>query len=429
VAPERFSTFVSRFSHLRARRWDVSRFRSRAPVLSLDDPAVPVGLLLGPDAVDVVEEALAPSGIALRTLTPRQTNYHPGRSLTVRYDATLTGPDGLTTNDAVVAAARAGTIEVWRVPHDPALPGLAAALDTARVQRLLHDLGAPAAGVRCRLRAYRPGRRAVVAVEADHVRLFVKIVRPDRVEALHRRHVLLADHVPVPRSLGWSDELGIVVLQALGGTTLRAALADGRPAPSASALVALLDALPAPMLPGARRPWDTPRHAAVVGACIPDLQPQLAGLVAAADDVERVVAREPCVPVHGDFHEAQLLVDGARVTGLLDVDTFGTGARIDDLATIVGHLSTLATMHRRRATIERYAAQLLAVFDRLVDAAHLRVATAAVIVGLATGPFRVLEADWPAATRRRVDLARRWLASAGKVRHVSSPRHAGITPA
>jgi hypothetical protein len=54
-------------------------------------------------------------------------------------------------------------------------------------------------------------------------------------------------------------------------------------------------------------------------------------------------------------------------------------------------------------------------FDRAVDPALLRYGVAAVALGLATGPFRVLEPGWRATTARRVRLAEHWLASAQRV--------------
>jgi hypothetical protein len=58
-----------------------------------------------------------------------------------------------------------------------------------------------------------------------------------------------------------------------------------------------------------------------------------------------------------------------------------------------------------------------------------------VVLGLATGPFRVLEPDWPATTDARIALAERWAASARRVQAarrdetglttVSQPSHLG----
>jgi hypothetical protein len=48
------------------------------------------------------------------------------------------------------------------------------------------------------------------------------------------------------------------------------------------------------------------------------------------------------------------------------------------------------------------------------DPAQVRLSAAAVIVGLATGPFRVQQPSWPEQTRRRIDLAEAWMESAAQ---------------
>jgi hypothetical protein len=57
----------------------------------------------------------------------------------------------------------------------------------------------------------------------------------------------------------------------------------------------------------------------------------------------------------------------------------------------------------------------------------LRCAVADVVLGLATGPFRVVEADWPAATDARIALAERWVSSARRVQAVRGDE-TGLTP-
>jgi aminoglycoside phosphotransferase (APT) family kinase protein len=117
--------------------------------------------------------------------------------------------------------------------------------------------------------------------------------------------------------------------------------------------------------------------------------------------------------VHGDFYEGQLLVDGGRICGLLDVDTAGPGDRLDDLACLLGHLSVLGQIDRDRAPIINGAgATYLQAFESVVSPAALRCRVAAVVVSLATGSHRVQERAWQATTRRRLELAEKWLASA-----------------
>jgi hypothetical protein len=195
---------------------------------------------------------------------------------------------------------------------------------------------------------------------------------------------------------------------------MRHALESKRTLPGGAALLALLDQLPDGESGASRPGWQGKRFASTIGAVVPGLQGRVDELAGALTTIERGIDA-PVVPVHGDFHEAQLLVGGGRITGLLDVDTFGPGRRVDDLATMIGHLSTLATTSRRRVPIERHASRVLDTFDRTVDPVVLRQAVAAVVLGLATGPFRVLEPRWRAATASRVQLAEQWLSSAERV--------------
>ena len=180
-------------------------------------------------------------------------------------------------------------------------------------------------------------------------RLFIKVVRPGHVEALHHRHRLLVDAgVPAPQSLGWTAD-GLLVLQALHGRTLREAMRSRLNAPpSGEAIAAMLDRLPAEMVNGGRhRSWlDRVGHyATVVGAVVPD---QAARVERLASTIAAEAGTGPTVPVHGDFYESQILVDGGRVCGVLDVDAARSGDRLDDLGCLIGHLSVLAQLDHAR---------------------------------------------------------------------------------
>ena len=379
------------------------------------------------DARPVLDAVVATADGVVRRWRPRQVNHRPGRSTTVLHDVTVSWSGGPARQEQVVLhASRAprpgiepvaitddgSVLSAWRVPHDPALPGMAAAVDVERMRCLLADLELPAAGpITTRLRAYRPLRRAVIEVTAPGARLFCKVVPPASAEALHRRHRLLEGAVPVPRSAGWSDD-GVVVLEAAPGRTLRDALLTSRgPLPPPAAVVALLDRLPSSLLdlPGAPSPLDRVcDHAALLADVLPPARPRLDELV---DALGPNGLDDPVVPTHGDLYEAQLLVDGGRVVGLLDVDGAGAGHRIDDLANLLGHLAVLDG-DRPRALGRR----VIATVDGLpgIDPAALRRRVAAVVVGLATGSFRVQQQDWPKHTLARLDTATAWLRSAGR---------------
>jgi hypothetical protein len=212
---------------------------------------------------------------------------------------------------ALVVEDGESRIGVWRVPFDPAIPGMDAALDPARTGRLLEDLGVPGGPVTPVLRAYRPGRRAVVSVSGREHAIYLKLLRPSRVEALHRRHRHLEQVLPVPHTLGYSQPLGLVALQAMHGSTLRHRLEDAAatlPHP--------------PRSPGCSESFPDPADDHVARSPI-DRLPDMGRLLSAivpdhAGRVEELIARigpddvEPSVPAHGDYYEAQLMVSNGK---------------------------------------------------------------------------------------------------------------------
>jgi hypothetical protein len=350
--------------------------------------------------------------------------WWPGRGITVRYRAKLEGgqipgehqlvavsgdiPDGA----LVVEGDGGARVGLWRVPFDPQLPGLASALDPGTTGALLDDIGLRPGKVRTRLRAYRPGKRAVVEVSRSSTSVFLKIVPPIEAQRLHRIHQLLVGHLPVPHSLGYSSELGIIVLQALAGSTLRDKLISRGPLPKPAALEALLTALPVP-----DRTWKAsspiarvPRLAELLSALLPEQSTMIQGIV---EEIGPETLPVTC-PVHGDFYEAQVMVARDRVVGLLDFDTFGMGRAADDPATMIGHLAVLAHGHGN-LRIREFANELLRRADTRLDPVDLRRRVAAVVLSLATGPFRVQRPNWPDATRDRLYLVKRWLESARRV--------------
>ncbi|MGH9118333.1 MAG: aminoglycoside phosphotransferase family protein [Acidimicrobiales bacterium] len=380
-------------------------------------------LLLGPDGAGILSAAAGAAGGELRSWTPRQVTHQPNRSTIVQYRADLAWPDGHTSSETVVAATgeripigaavlEDGTtrVAVWRWPIDPSLPGLQAALDRDRVAALLDVLGVDGGTVQLRPRAYRPGRRAVIEATGRRGRLFLKVVRPHTVEALHDTHRSLAARLPVPDSLGWTDD-GILVLPGLAGRTLRDVMRSGKATlPGPPAIDALLARLPADLSRGTRRRdvlASADHHGSVIADTLPALRATVDSLL--ADLRAASLADHDLVAVHGDLHEAQLLVEHGRFSGLLDVDTAGAGHRVDDIANLCAHLSVLALVTDRPKLVRRYGAAVLAHAEGRFDHADLRARIAAAAVGLAAGPFRVLEPNWPQATARRLELARAWL--------------------
>ncbi|MDQ3716329.1 MAG: aminoglycoside phosphotransferase family protein, partial [Actinomycetota bacterium] len=385
-------------------------------------------LLLGGEAQGPLSALIETASGELLSFRPRQVTHQPatpgGRSSTiVQYAAQVRWAGGQVASETLVMATggriprRAAVVDgdgvrvgIWRWPFDPDLPGLASAVDADTVSALLADLGMGGGTVRLTVRAYRPGRRAVIEASGTRGRVFLKVVRPHRVEALHDQHRLLARHLPVPHSYGYSTD-GILVLQALYGGSLRGALTGSAvPLPDAGALQGLLDQLPAELAETQIRGDHLGRaahYADVVAGCLPDERTRLDELLGHLARVDP--GDHPTVAVHGDFYEGQILVNRGRVSGLLDVDTAGAGHRIDEWATVLAHLSVLGMLHPKARRIKRYGAQLLAGAETRYSAGELRPRISAAVLGLATGPFRVLLPRWPEQTRQRIALAEQWL--------------------
>lgn len=395
-----------------------------------------IAYLSGPGAGEVVAAVLAGEGATLDSWALDRVHPRPGVGVTVGLVVTWSRPGGPAVQEYLCvttaplderAAARAGVValadgdrllRLWRHPVDPELPGLAGACRATDA-----DLD---------LVAYRPLRRAVVRVRphpgavGSPAVTYRKVVRPRRVEALHDRHLLLRSAgLPVPASQGWTPD-GVVTLAALEGPSLAHALAtDGARELAPQAFLELLNALPDAACDLRRRaPWAEHARTYASGAAfalpsaaaeLDELGAQIAELVAQTDP-------GPVVPTHGDLYEANLLVVGATITGLLDLDSVGPGHRVDDLACLLGHALVLPSLAPAVYPLVPAAVQRwLTAFDAVVDPAALRARVAAVVLSLvagatgnpgesAAGPVRAGAAARDATAR--VVLATEWTVAA-----------------
>jgi len=405
--------------------------------MELDDPALPaVAHLTGPGAVDVVGAAVAAAGGVLHDLRTSHVQYRPGADLVVRYRGEVTWSDGQHVADETLLAAanRGGALpgtvpvvaeadgreleaSVWRWPFDPLLPALQDAVTPGRGDHVLAPLIGATRSVE--VVAYRPTERAVVRVEGAEGRAYVKVVPPAELPALVARHErLLAAGLPVPEVLATTGE-GLVVLAERPGTTFRQRIKDDLAGwPTTDHLCALLErlhALPADV-PSARgsRTADGRGHAALLAAVLPDHAGALSALAERFGAGLDAVQRRSGPMVHGDLHEGQLVVEASgAVSGLLDVDDAGAGDPLDDLATLAAHLRFRAAVLEPDAP-GRVRRRLLETSDDLRSRAAARwgrtatdVTVAAVLVGLATGPFRLQREGWQGAVAATITDATR----------------------
>ncbi|MBD8063541.1 aminoglycoside phosphotransferase family protein [Oceanitalea stevensii] len=251
---------------------------------------------------------------------------------------------------AALASGAAATPAPARVAGDVLLqPGGADAR--------LRALGGVLAEDGARLVAHRPGRRAVVRLDAPDgtVREFAKVVRGSRASDLARRGSLVAElvggAVPVPRLLD-TGEVGRGVLRwsVVPGRTLHD-LGAGRWEPEAARTAWEAAGRAVRHLHDAPRGRVTARHGATdeLGAVADWLHPAVvhglldARLVARAG--ERVAAEldagagdSALGVLHRDLHDKQLLLDDAGTVGMIDVDTLAVGERALDVANLLVHL-------------------------------------------------------------------------------------------
>lgn len=389
-------------------------------------------LLTGPDVGPLLRVAVDHAGGRLLSWRLHNVDAFPGRSTTATYMARIGWSWG-ERDELLGVSARAGELSeadanasifadgsrevaVWIYPADPDLPGLPRATVPDRVADLINGaglLGRPvvAADLTVTMIGYRPRRRAVIRVATGNPAetLYIKALRPKVFDDIHDRHLLLRRAgVPAPEvALATPDNL--LVLRGLPGTPLASALFAADDPCTAEQLIDLLDSMPPAVASLARRPpWSDAvlHYARMVAAVAP---PEVGvDVTRVAEQVMAGLAPLPegDEPTHGDFHEGQLHVAGGGIVGLLDVDTIGPGRRADDLACLIAHMSTIQRMAPGQETrVRELLASWVPVFDERVDPVELRLRAAAVVVSLATGPYRGQEPDWEATTRRMVRTA------------------------
>lgn len=392
----------------------------------VDDPVLPAAAhLTGPGAHAVLATAVSATGCELVSCRPSHVQYRPGADLVVRYRATVRTL-GTTVSDTLLAAttpsgAPAGTLPVeaetsdgsamqvgvWRWPFDPMLK----TLDQVVTPHLARGLLGDRVGRQPNLDviAFRPTERAVVRVDPGDGRaaLYVKVVAPSETAGLLMRHDrLAAAGLPVPHVVASGS--GWIAMEAISGPTLRDLLKSGRPPwPPTSEYESVLGGLAGidrtGLEPARSRIEDGPAHAAMLASVLPAERLRLER-IAELLTTTAAMHQGPRSVVHGDLHEAQLVVDGTRVVGLLDIDDVGLGDPLDDVANLLAHLMFRgSTAEGDGHLVSEYAGRLRRGLAADRDPHRVDRALAAILVGLATGPFRIQQPGWQRTTADQLD--------------------------
>lgn len=386
-----------------------------------------VALLQSPDAAGLLRAALTgASGAEVPGFTAELTGwqYRPGAEVTAGYRVTYADGERevvdhlfATTADLGDAAASVAAdglrFWVWRHPHDPRLPGLAAACDPEAVGSW------PGVGpglTRLDLLSYRPLRRAVLRATSQTGDTYLKVLRPDRAENLAARQGLLAAAGLTP-ALAGRPAPGVLVTPEASGVSLATRLAGSGDLPSGEALIDLLDRLPEGLADLERRPAWADRldfHAATAVQRLPE---QAGRINALATRIQRALDTAPVgplVPTHGDFYEANVLVDEERL-GLIDLDNAGPGLREDDLACLLAHVAALPALSPDRyGRVPGLLAEWTRDFCTRVHPAALAARVSAVLLSLVAGGD-------DAQAGHRLDLAEAWVDARGEAPTVVVP--------
>ena len=417
------------------------------------DPTLPaVQHLVGKQAVDVLRLPVEAAGGRIEDVRPVHVQFRPGSDVIVRYSAQISWDGQPSVRETLVASSTAwgvhpgtvvitadtsdGPIEVgvWRWPFDPALRGLGAVVSAESVGSLL-DLDPRHLVVD--IVAYRPTERAVIRVSStvvdghgdpsEHVHAYIKVVEPSTVRSIADRHgCLLAAGVAVPAVNTIDEANGLLVLEPLRGPTLRQ-LVKGAPGawPTTDEFDRLADSFAAADLAGGSVPsklTDGALHAHMLASVL-SLPAQRSRLEALATIFEQTPIPPADSIIHGDLHEAQLIIVDGMIRGVLDIDDAGPGAAIDDRANLIARLlyrTVVADMDT--TTIVTYADMVRSESTRRFDAHQLDVHIAACLIGLATGPFRLQAPGWERNVTDLVECAEHLT-----MRELSDSTHRGLT--
>lgn len=308
-------------------------------------------------------------------------------------------------------------------PLDLALPSLALLVDDATRPTLLAKLlGADAPVVELALETlhHRPERRYVGRIGVGDDRIALKLHAADGFPTAraNAKALVSREGLQIPRLVGRSRRHRLVALAWRPGPVL----ADVLRRPTFDPCVvhdvgAALWSLHR-QAPTALRVRDRSsevrtigRLAAYLAFLLPDRAPWIREIASAlAHGLERL--QEPGHAIHGDFHAAQVVLSPDGVV-FLDLDEAVAGDPASDLGTFLAHLTRAALDDQALAArVDAIAAALLEGYRSArgeAAPAHLELAVAVALFGLAPQPFRYREPDWPVRVEALLALAERYL--------------------
>lgn len=298
---------------------------------------------------------------------------------------------------------------VWSFPNDIEVRALRRLGSDRERHALLRHVACPypalLAGTIEQL-AYKPGRRFAGAVlGAGGERAVLKLYSRSAYAARAWAEGMLASSAGMrtPSLLGRSDRHRAVLLEwlpgAMLGDLLRAPALPTSALTLAGAALAELHAQPAGGFE-TRRVDAGARGLAALADTLGFLLPERASAVTgqALRLSEQLSAPGDLVPVHGDLHAKQLVLDGDRI-GLLDLDRAALAPRAEDLGNLFAHIERDEVLGRLPPGRSDEVAQALLAGYRAAGGmqpttAAIAAERAAGLLRLAMQPFRDREPHW-----------------------------------
>ncbi len=288
-----------------------------------------------------------------RRLVLRMVNHSPGRRLLVSYMIEWQPGEYQPSDYLTLLIERDGSVEMFRYPDDPYLPGLSEAADPETAHGLIgrHVLVFPSRRVRVELVRYRPRSRAVLRHRVGKVRLYVRVMHPSRMPTLLEAAKLVdRSGFAVPRVTGRWDEGGVVWLSEIPGANMRRSLRRGHP-PTPGVLLDGLESLwRLPSHPTGVRPFGLSgryyyasriiRHAVDKGRASSLLR-----------DISRILdpfvdGWKPSGIAHNDFYDDQMIVLPDGRLALVDFEEIGPGDPMLDIGNFLAHLKWNSTFRK-----------------------------------------------------------------------------------
>jgi hypothetical protein len=392
------------------------------------DPALPeMRTMLDAEAMGEVLRRTLPDAAPLDGVTGRSLRYKPERSLVVRYDVSIGGrrhvatamiaksdlehrarkPQNLTLAEMVDGRSPApfplhydrelGALIQW-FPLDVSVPALTR--NPAELVERLSERGAdieqpPAEPM---LLAYKPRRRAVLAIAGHVIKLYAREARfAAAVRGLRVSATLPSVRAPRCRAV-WPDLLATAQTREPGAPATRSEESGAR----AGAVIAGVHAGSSEGLPAAtpaRQLESAAASARLVARIAPALAVRVDRLLAEFERTRPDHLR--LVTSHGDFYPKQLLVDPRGNLVLTDFDELCVAPAALDIATYASYIWRRSPGQANGA--QRAIDALLEGYGERPEGLPWYMAT--MMLRRAAHPFRRFDPDWPERVQAIVGAA------------------------